>query len=100
MSFAGRNPAGTRTRCPGARNPTRCHKHGQRYSPRVTPIPATTPAYRAPPSLEENPMKRKIHFDRDGLTLVGNLFTPEAFEEHGRYPAVIVQGSFTSVKEQ
>jgi hypothetical protein len=22
-------------------------------------------------------MKRKINFDRDGLTLVGNLFTPE-----------------------
>jgi len=44
--------------------------------------------------------KRKITFDRDGLTLVGNLFTPEGFDETGRYQAVIVQGSFTSVKEQ
>jgi fermentation-respiration switch protein FrsA (DUF1100 family) len=45
-------------------------------------------------------MKRKITFDRDGLTLVGNLFTPEGFDETGQYQAVIVQGSFTSVKEQ
>lgn len=45
-------------------------------------------------------MKRKINFERDGLTLVGNLFTPEGFEEDGRYQAVIVQGSFSSVKEQ
>lgn len=45
-------------------------------------------------------MKRKINFDRDGLTLVGNLFTPDDFDENGRYQAVIVEGSFTSVKEQ
>lgn len=45
-------------------------------------------------------MKRKIHFDRAGVTLVGNLFTPADFDEEGQYQAVIVQGSFTSVKEQ
>src|SRR4051812_21466617 len=45
-------------------------------------------------------MKRKINFGRDGLTLVGNLFTPENFDENGHYKAVIVEGSFTSVKEQ
>ncbi|WP_307027910.1 alpha/beta hydrolase [Arthrobacter globiformis] len=45
-------------------------------------------------------MKRKITFDRDGLTLAGNLFTPENFDENGCYKAVIVEGSFTSVKEQ
>ena len=45
-------------------------------------------------------MKRKINFERDGLTLVGSLFTPENFDENGRYEAVIVQGSFNSVKEQ
>jgi fermentation-respiration switch protein FrsA (DUF1100 family) len=32
--------------------------------------------------------------------LVGNLFSPENFDEDGRYEAVIVEGSFTSVKEQ
>src|SRR3954453_23878521 len=45
-------------------------------------------------------MKRKTSFDRDGLTLVGNLFTPEGFDENGHYQAVIVEGSFSSVKEQ
>ncbi len=45
-------------------------------------------------------MKRKINFERDGLTLVGNLFTPDDFDENGHYEAVIVEGSFTSVKEQ
>jgi fermentation-respiration switch protein FrsA (DUF1100 family) len=44
-------------------------------------------------------MKRNITFDRDGLTLVGNLFTPEGFDETGQYQAVIVEGSFSSVKE-
>src|SRR3954453_19349023 len=44
--------------------------------------------------------KRKISFDRDGVTLVGDLFTPEGFDENGHYKAVIVEGSFTSVKEQ
>lgn len=48
----------------------------------------------------ENNMKRTITFNRDGLTLVGHLFTPEHFDEQGQYPTVIVQGSFTSVKEQ
>ena len=45
-------------------------------------------------------MKRRIHIDRDGLTLVGDLFVPDAFDEGGSYPAVVVQGSFSSVKEQ
>jgi len=45
-------------------------------------------------------MKRKINFDRNGLTLVGNLFFPENFDQDGQYKAVIVQGSFSSVKEQ
>jgi dienelactone hydrolase len=36
-------------------------------------------------------MKRKINFDRDGLTLVGDLFTPENFDEKGHYKAVIVR---------
>ncbi|WP_336697766.1 alpha/beta hydrolase [Curtobacterium sp. USHLN213] len=42
---------------------------------------------------------QKVNFTRDGLTLVGNLFTPTDFDENGHYPAAIVQGSFTSVKE-
>lgn len=49
---------------------------------------------------KEATMKRRIHIDRDGLTLVGDLFVPDAFDEGGSYPAVVVQGSFSSVKEQ
>lgn len=45
-------------------------------------------------------MKREITFDGDGLTLVGHLLTPDNFDEPGHYEAVIVEGSFTSVKEQ
>lgn len=45
-------------------------------------------------------MKQKIRFERDGLKLVGNLFTPNNFDENGQYKAIIVEGSLTSVKEQ
>ncbi|WP_306910990.1 alpha/beta hydrolase [Arthrobacter sp. B3I9] len=45
-------------------------------------------------------MKHAIKFDRDGLTLVGDLYTPENFDQNGQYLAVLVQGSFSSVKEQ
>ena len=45
-------------------------------------------------------MKLKVSFKRDRLTLVGNLFTPENFDEKSQYKAIIVQGSATSVKEQ
>ena len=48
----------------------------------------------------EQVMKRKVGFERDGLKLVGNLFTPGDFDPDKRYNAVIVQGSFSSVKEQ
>lgn len=45
-------------------------------------------------------MKNKITFKRDGLTLAGNLFTPDNFDKNGQYKAIIVEGSATSVKEQ
>ncbi|SDH47495.1 alpha/beta hydrolase [Mucilaginibacter gossypii] len=45
-------------------------------------------------------MKSKVNFKREEWTLVGNLFTPEDFSKEKHYKAVIVQGSFTSVKEQ
>ncbi|MDT0263655.1 hypothetical protein [Jatrophihabitans lederbergiae] len=40
-------------------------------------------------------MKSTITFTREGLTLTGDLFTPEGFTETAQYPAVIVQGSFS-----
>ena len=45
-------------------------------------------------------MKTKVEFQRNGIKLVGDLFTPEGFDEESQYPALIVEGSFTSVKEQ
>ncbi|MCX5539990.1 alpha/beta hydrolase [Paraburkholderia sp. CNPSo 3076] len=45
-------------------------------------------------------MMREVSFKRDGLTLEGNLFAPGNFNETGRYPAVVVAGSLSSVKEQ
>ena len=43
---------------------------------------------------------RKVEFMSDGAKLVGNLYLPENFDAGKRYPAVIVSGSWTTVKEQ
>ncbi|MBP2831056.1 alpha/beta hydrolase [Aquimarina sp. U1-2] len=43
--------------------------------------------------------KEKINFKRDGLNLVGHLFKPTNFDPMLQYPALIVQGSVSSVKE-
>lgn len=45
-------------------------------------------------------MKQKIKFNSDGLVLVGNLYTPENFDQSKKYPAILVGGSWTTVKEQ
>ncbi|MHA4844769.1 alpha/beta hydrolase [Flavitalea antarctica] len=45
-------------------------------------------------------MKQKVQFNSDGLVLVGNLYTPTDFDQKKKYPAVVVGGSLTSVKEQ
>ncbi len=43
---------------------------------------------------------RKVKFDSEGETLVGNLYLPANFDAQQSYPAVIVSGSWTTVKEQ
>jgi fermentation-respiration switch protein FrsA (DUF1100 family) len=43
---------------------------------------------------------REVEFESGGLRLVGDLRVPEDFDDRRGYPAVIVQGSLTSVKEQ
>jgi uncharacterized protein len=45
-------------------------------------------------------MKEKIHFNSDGLVLAGNLYKPQNFEPAKKYPAILVGGSWTTVKEQ
>ena len=43
---------------------------------------------------------REVRFESEGDELVGHLFLPPGFDESRRYPAVVVTGSWTSVKEQ
>lgn len=43
---------------------------------------------------------RKVEFDSAGATLVGHLHFPKNFEPGKKYPALIVTGSWTTVKEQ
>ena len=42
----------------------------------------------------------KVQFPSEGENIVGNLFLPEDFDTSRKYPAVIVSGSWTTVKEQ
>lgn len=51
-------------------------------------------------SLQGMKIMRKVHFERDGLTLAGTLYLPTDFNEKVRHKAVVVAGSLTSVKEQ
>ena len=43
--------------------------------------------------------KNSVSFESEGVTLKGNLFLPEGYQEGKQYPAVIVTGSWTTVKE-
>ena len=43
---------------------------------------------------------KKIQFTSNGVKLVGNLYYPENYDPRSSYPAVIVSGSWTTVKEQ
>ncbi|MDJ0834407.1 MAG: alpha/beta fold hydrolase [Gammaproteobacteria bacterium] len=43
---------------------------------------------------------RRVEFSSDGAKLVGNLYLPANYDASKKYPAVIVSGSWTTVKEQ
>ena len=43
---------------------------------------------------------KKVTFKSEGLDLVGNLYTPTDFDAEKQYPAIVVSGSWTTVKEQ
>ena len=43
---------------------------------------------------------RRVEFDSEGEKVVGNLYLPENYDSSRSYPAVIVSGSWTTVKEQ
>jgi fermentation-respiration switch protein FrsA (DUF1100 family) len=50
-------------------------------------------------SLKANTMET-IKFTSEGVNLTGNIFYPKNYEEGKQYPAIIVSGSWTTVKEQ
>lgn len=43
---------------------------------------------------------RRVDFNSDGGNIAAHLRLPEGFNQHGRYPAVVVVGPGSSVKEQ
>ncbi len=43
---------------------------------------------------------KKIYFNSEGAKLSGNLYLPKNFDQSRTYPAVVVSGSWTTVKEQ
>ncbi|MGB0523734.1 MAG: alpha/beta hydrolase [Flammeovirgaceae bacterium] len=43
---------------------------------------------------------RTVNFKSEGLTLAGNLFLPQDFDQNKTYPAIVIAGSWTTVKEQ
>ncbi|MEM6532912.1 MAG: nuclear transport factor 2 family protein [Myxococcota bacterium] len=45
-------------------------------------------------------VRQPTEFDSGGVKLVGHLFFPPEFDSSERYPAAVVTGSWTSVKEQ
>lgn len=49
---------------------------------------------------QTTPLVEKITFESDGLLLVGNLYKPFDYRDGETYPAILVGGSWTTVKEQ
>ena len=43
---------------------------------------------------------RKVQFDSEGEIVVGNLYLPDDYDSDKTYPAIVVSGSWTTVKEQ
>ncbi len=42
----------------------------------------------------------KVNFESEGANLVGNLYYPSNYEEGKKYSALVISGSWTTVKEQ
>lgn len=42
----------------------------------------------------------KVNFKSEGMNLVGNLYYPSNYEEGKKYSALVISGSWTTVKEQ
>jgi fermentation-respiration switch protein FrsA (DUF1100 family)/ketosteroid isomerase-like protein len=44
--------------------------------------------------------KQKVNFASDGENVVGNIYYPANYDANKEYPAIVVSGSWTTVKEQ
>ena len=44
--------------------------------------------------------KKEVNFNSEGANLMGDLYLPPNFDETKTYPALVVSGSWTTVKEQ
>lgn len=44
--------------------------------------------------------RNEITFKSQGLSLAGHLYTPDNFEDSGKYPAVVFSSAFNQIKEQ
>ncbi len=51
-------------------------------------------------SISNEVQMKKVSFNSEGATLVGNLYYPINYDPSQTYPALIVSGSWTTVKEQ
>ena len=48
----------------------------------------------------QSPNVRKVSFQSEGQNVVGDLYLPADFDANKQYPAIVVSGSWTTVKEQ
>ncbi len=51
-------------------------------------------------NLKAEAKMKKVSFESDGLKLAGHLYYPENHETGKQYPALVISGSWTTVKEQ
>ncbi len=49
---------------------------------------------------QESISMKKVNFLSEGAKLAGNLYYPEGYQKGKQYPAIVVSGSWTTVKEQ
>ncbi len=76
--------------------------HGQKGNTHfLKDIAATQQSPKKQTHQEQEPANmRKVNFLSNGQHIVGDLYLPAQYKEGNKYPAIIVSGSWTTVKEQ
>ena len=62
--------------------------------------PETYSMHKAGAKTNSGVTKENVIFNSSGLELKGHLFLPPGFDKNRQYPAAVVTGSWTSIKEQ